>query len=83
MSIVVDAKPMPYYCHGSKENSPGLRFGADGQFRITVFEDLHFGKGNKILVQAPRLTRSSADISCTWQRRGPAAKTMTGRPSES
>ena len=38
------ASPLLQYGQGSTFDYPGLRFGADKKFSITVFSDLHFGE---------------------------------------
>jgi hypothetical protein len=38
------AAPLLQFGQGSNFEYPGLRFGLDRKFHITVFEDLHFGE---------------------------------------
>jgi hypothetical protein len=49
-AAVLNATSSPAYCPGSDTDPAGLRFGTDGQFKITVFGDLHFGEGSSVLL---------------------------------
>ncbi|KAH7112463.1 Metallo-dependent phosphatase-like protein [Dendryphion nanum] len=44
LTTTVGAKPRLELCQGREMEFPGLRFGADGLFNITIFADLHFGE---------------------------------------
>jgi len=51
------ASPLLQYGQGGTFDYPGLRFGADKKFSITVFSDLHLGER--------RLTVSNSPTNCT------------------
>ena len=44
LTVAAGAKPLLEQGQTSAFDFPGLRFGVDRQFKITVFEDLHFGE---------------------------------------
>jgi hypothetical protein len=46
LTTAAGAKPILEFGQGSQFDFPGLRFGIDRQFKITVFGDLHFGEGD-------------------------------------
>jgi hypothetical protein len=45
LTVAAGAKPLLEQGQTSAFDFPGLRFGIDRQFKITIFEDLHFGEG--------------------------------------
>lgn len=47
LTTAAGAAPILEWGQGSDFDYPGLRFGLDRQFNITIFEDLHFGEGKK------------------------------------
>ena len=49
-ALMLSASTVADYCPGTDTDPPGLRFGTDDQFKITVFEDLHFGEGSRVLL---------------------------------
>lgn len=46
LTTAAGAKPVLEFGQGSQFDFPGLRFGIDRQFKITIFGDLHFGEDN-------------------------------------
>ena len=44
LTTAAGAAPILEFGQGSQFDLPGLRFGVDRKFKISVFEDLHFGE---------------------------------------
>ena len=54
---------LPLLGSGQGHEAPVLRFASDGTFKISVYEDLHFGEGRSRHCHLPCLDLKSRDIN--------------------